>query len=456
MLLAIPVLIVLVGAALLWIALNPSRLIYFVPVLLAFEYRFRLATFSFDLVELCFVIMLLVCVLRAWEGKESQTRDELPPQWILVLLLAVFAFPGIFLEADTAHAASVYRDLMVPFVFLLAFLQARLDESQIHSLIRLASILAFANACLGIVQYATGNYEWFAGPLESDWQAYKTGLAKLSILGGFLGVQDTLPVGLYTGANNFACYLSLPLCLATTLAFSGDLQKRRRVICALAGTLMFLSLLFTIFRSGLLVFAASMMIVYLLLSPRRGTLRIFAILTVAGVIAFLFLTQGLFDWDQFGSFAGRQDMISETFTLMKSHPELLLTGGFTDLYHVQSRETQEIHNLALYSIVQYGLPATILFFAFFLRFFIRAVRAVLALSGVTRSVLAAIVASVAANVFLYGSTTMLIDSVQTSIWLLFWTGVAMYLIAYAPAPATSPSPYLLPSPILTAEHAKLT
>lgn len=456
MLLAIPVLITLFGALLLWVALSPSRLIYFVPVLLAFEYRFRLATFSFDLVELCFVIMMLVCVLRAWQGKESRTRDELPPQWVVVLLLAVFAFPGIFLEADTAHAASVYRDLMVPFLFLLAFLQARLDESQIHSLIKLACILAFANACLGIVQYATGHYLWFAGPLESDWQAYKTGLAKLSIFGDFLGVQDTLPVGLYTGANNFACYLSLPLCLASTLAFTRDLAKGRRLICALAAALMFLSLLFTIFRSGLLVFAASMMVVYLLLSPRRGTLRIVAVLALAGFIAFLFLTQGLFDWDQFGSFAGRQDMISETFTLMKSHPELLLTGGFTDLYHVQSRETQEIHNLALYSIVQYGLPATILFFVFFLRFFIRSVRAVLALSGVTRSALAAITSSIAANVFLYGSTTMLIDSVQTSIWLLFWTGVAMYLIAYAPVSATNPSRYLTSPAVFVTEHAKFT
>lgn len=364
MLLAIPIVVMALGAALLWIAANPSRLIYFVPVLLAFEYRFRLTTFSFDLSELCFVLMLLVCIVHAWEGKQSRTVHELPPQWLLVLFLAVSAFPGVFLESDTAHAASVYRDLMVPFLFLLAFLQARLDEKQIYSLIKFACILSFANACLGIVQYITGNYLWFAGPLEADWQAYKTGLAKLSIFGGFLGVQDTLPVGLYTGANNFACYLSLPLCLAVTLAFSPDLAKRKRLICAFAAVLMFVSLLFTIFRSGLLVFAASMMAVHLLLSRRRGFWRVAAVASLACLIAFLFLTQGLFDWDQFGSFAGRQDMISETFTLIKSHPELLLTGGFSDLYHVQSRETQEIHNLALYSIVQYGLPATILFFSF--------------------------------------------------------------------------------------------
>ena len=42
----------------------------------------------------------------------------------------------------------------------------------------------------------------------------------------------------------------------------------------------------------------------------------------------------------------------------------------------------------------------------------------------------AIAASIGANVFLYGSTTMLIDSVQTTIWLLFWAGIVHYLIAY--------------------------
>ena len=128
------------------------------------------------------------------------------------------------------------------------------------------------------------------------------------------------------------------------------------------------------FRSGLLVFAASMMTVYLFLSRRRGVLRVVTVSILACAIAILFLTQGLFDWDQFGSFEGRQEMISDAFTLMKAHPELLLTGGYTDLYHVQSRETQEIHNLALYSIVQFGLPATVVFFAFFIRLFRRAFR----------------------------------------------------------------------------------
>lgn len=456
MLLAIPIFLIALGTALFWIAASPSRLIYLLPVLLSFEYRLRLSNFSFDLSEMSFFIMVLVCLLRAWEGKQVGSKENLPTQRLLILLLAVSAFPSIFFESNMAHATSVYRDLMLPFLFLFVFLQAGLEEEQIHALIKLACILAFANACLGIVQYTTGNYLWFAGPDEAEWQAYKTGLAKLSIFGGFLGVQDTLPVGLYTGANNFACYLSLPLCLATTLAFSRDLARRKRLVCLMASALMFVCLLFTIFRSGLLVFAASMMAVYLFLSRRRGVLRVVTVGALAGLIAILFLTQGLFDWDQFGSFTGRQEMISDAFTLIKAHPELLLTGGYTDLYHLQSRETQEIHNLGLYSIVQYGLPATALFFAFFIRFFCRAIRAANVLTGLERSVLVAIVASIAGNVFLYGSTTMLIDSVQTSIWLLFWTGIASYLIAYATAEVRDSSPVFVPRSAMLPEHGKLT
>ncbi len=73
-----------------------------------------------------------------------------------------------------------------------------------------------------------------------------------------------------------------------------------------------------------------------------------------------------------------------------------------------------------------------------------------------KSVLVAIAASIAANIFLYGSTTMLIDSVQTSIWLLFWTGVASYLMAYATAEVRISSPAFVPRTVMLPEHGSLT
>lgn len=445
-LLSIPALTLLVAAFLFWMAFQPSRAIYLIPLLLSFEYRMRFSSFSFDLCELSLFIAAFVFLLRRWSSTHApQSPGVLTEGW-LILLLAIFALPAIFFESNTAHAASVYRDFLLPFLFFAVFAQAELEKRKLLALLKLAVAFALANAGFGIVQYFTGRYLWFAGPDEAEWQAYKTGLAKLSIFGDWLGVQDTLPTGLYTGANMFACFLSVPLCLTTALAFSPDLAKSQRRACLAAAVFMFICLLFTMFRSGLLVYAASLMAVYLYLGRRRTLLRLFTIAVLASILAVLFLTQGLFDWDQFGSFEGRQDMISAAFALLRAHPELLLTGGFNDLYHLQSKEMQEIHNLALYSIVQFGLPATVLFFAFVIRWIRRILRAARAASGLDRTLLVSIVASIAANVFLYGSSTMLIDSVQTSVWLMFWIAIAHGLAAHITASAKQPSPAFVHHP----------
>jgi O-Antigen ligase len=428
---AIPIVIASAALLLFWLASNPTRLVFLLPLLLAFEYRVRFSSFSFDLSELSLFLVCLLYFVRQWHGAfHCELMASSSGRW-LIPLLAICAFPAIFLEFNTAHAASVYRDLLLPFLFFAVFTQLRLEQRSIHTLIKLACLLTLANALLGIVQYATGNYLWFAGPEEAEWQAYKTGLAKLSIFGDWLAVQDTLPVGLYTGANMFGCFLSIPLCLTTALAFSEALPKWKRRASFLASMVILVCLLFTMFRSALLVYVASMLAIYLCLGRQRRVSRVLVVGVLATFVGALFLAQGVFDWDQFGSFEGRQEMISAALALIKAHPELLVTGGYTDLYHLQSKQTQEIHNLALYSIVQFGLPVTALFFAFFVGLIRRAWRAARVAHGIDRSLLIAIVASISANVFIYGASTMLIDSVQTSLWLLFWAGIANYLVGFA-------------------------
>src|SRR5580692_9593714 len=167
MLLVIPIFFIALVTALFWVAASPLRLIYVLPLLLSFEYRLRLSSFSFDLSELSFFVLVLVCLSRAWEGKRLGPVENVRPERLLILLLAVFAFPAIFFETNTAHAASVYRDLMVPFLFLFVFLKAGLEKEEIHTLIKLACVFALANAVLGIVQYITGDYLWFTGPDEA-------------------------------------------------------------------------------------------------------------------------------------------------------------------------------------------------------------------------------------------------------------------------------------------------
>ena len=430
MLLAIPVITLVFGMLLLRLANRPVRLIYVVPLLLAFEYRLQIGGMSFDIAECSVLVALLAWLAHAWEGRETASAKGISRDGWLIFLLALSAIPSIFFEYDFHHAASAYRDLLWPFFFFFVFVRIGLDSEQIGTLIKMTCLLALANAALGIAQFFTGNYVWLAGPDELEWQAYKTGLAKLSGLGGHLGIGDTLPVGLYTGANNFACYLSTPLCLVTTLAFSRQLTKRRQMANVIAAGILLACLLFTIFRSGLLIYAVSMMLLYLFLSSRKGVLRFFVVAALGIALALAFVSEGLFDWDQFGSIAGREKMISESWALIKAHPELLLTGGFTDLYHLQSKEPQEIHNLFLYSVVQFGLPATLLLYTFFIRLLWLALSIAKRASGPHRDVLAAVTVSLGCNIFLYGATTMLIDSVQTTIWLLFWTGIAAHLALF--------------------------
>ncbi len=452
MFLLIPAIILAMGFLLLRLAEKPGRLIYIVPVLLGFEYRVRPGLFSMDLAELCVVAVLGVWLIRHWKQAAADSPGETSRETVLILGLAICAAPSILFESNMAHAASVYRDLMVPFLFFFLLVGCRLERQQVHTLIKLACTLALANACLGILQYATGNFLWFAGAEEAEWQEYKIGLARLSIFGESLAPGNVLPIGLYTGANNFACFLLLPLCLATTLAFTRGIVRRWRALCLAASLLLFACLLLTIFRSGLVVFAASMTLIFLLLHPEKKFARVSAVAGLLALLGFLFLTQGILDWDQFGSFQGREEMISAAVRLVKAHPEVLLTGGFSDLYRAQSRETQEIHNLALYSVVHYGLPATILLFAFFLRFFRRAMKAARGMQGAERNVLVATCASITATFFLYGTTTMVIDSVQTSIWLLFWVGMGGYLIEFQKrATVARPERSTLPAIVLPAQ-----
>jgi|GEM_PF-2684219 len=448
-LLAIPVIVGVLAFLLYCIASRPARIIFLIPFLLGFEYRVRLSAFSFDVSELLLLIVGLVCVFPPKIAGSTPTRRHSADYLWFVLPLAILAAPAVILESNTAHAASVYRDFVLPFVFFLALVRADIGARQVAALIKLTIAVMVANAGLGLIQYFSGNYLFLAAPIELEWQSYKTGLAKLSAFGDWIGVNDTLPVGLFTGANMFACFLSLPLCVTTVLAFSPSLRKSSRGICLVAAAVMLVCLTFTIFRSGLIVYAASLIVCYLYLG-KRSLLRLVTVSVLAGVLAALFFAPGVFDWDQFGSFQGREDMISAAVALVRSHPELLFFGGYTDLYHLQSRESQEIHNLALYSIVQFGLPATVLFFTFFARIAFRALRAARAADGLLRALLASIVISISANVFLYGLSTMLIDSVQTSLWFMFWAGIAHNLTArievrdQAPAVVAAPVRAALP------------
>ena len=417
-------------AAVLCLMTGRDRLVYIIPLLLAFECRVRLGAVSFDLSELTVVFAMSVWLLDPGDEKRLDVANRVSTNGVLIALLGVFALPSVFLEDHFLHSVSTYRDLMVPFVFLFCFLKAGIDLPQLRKLVVAACCLILFNAILGIIQFKTGNYLWFANEDEMDWQVYKIGLVKISLLGEFLGIKDALPAGLYSGTNNFGLYLTIPLCICGTVVLSRNFARRERVFCLLASATLFVCLVLTIFRSGLLVYFTSILAIYLFVTPRFRQVRLIAVLLIAATFAVFFLSQGVFDFDSFGTFSARQGMLSDAWTLIKSHPEVLLAGGFTDLYHQQFRQEQEIHNLMLYAIVKYGLLATLCFYCIVGFALWRAVRAVKTSVGPERDILLSLTVSLSANVFLCGLSTMIIDSVQTTIWLLFWLGITIHLTTW--------------------------
>src|SRR5580704_13104819 len=128
MFLLIPAIILAAGMLLLGLAARPARLIYMVPLLLAFEYRVRPSIFSIDVAELCVVAVLGVWLVRRWEQLTPDSLPETSRESILILALAMCAAPSILFESNTAHAVSVYRDLMAPFLFFFLLVRCRLER----------------------------------------------------------------------------------------------------------------------------------------------------------------------------------------------------------------------------------------------------------------------------------------------------------------------------------------
>src|SRR5271169_4519521 len=121
MLMVLPAMVLVLGILLLLLANRPVRWIYTVPLLLAFEYRVQMGGFSMDLAELSVLVALFVWLARTWEGKQTISAKSISRDGVAVFLLAVCALPSIFFEYNFHHAASVYRDLLLPFFFFFVF-----------------------------------------------------------------------------------------------------------------------------------------------------------------------------------------------------------------------------------------------------------------------------------------------------------------------------------------------
>jgi len=424
--LTLGLLIVLICASLWWVA-SPTRVLYAIPLLVAFEFRNRYWGVSFEFVELCLVIAVIAWLWQFWSGGPAAGPAASQRDRGLLLLLAILAFPSIFFEDNLQHALSSYRDLLIPVTFFFFFGSLRMGSALLIRILKLSFVLALGNAALGILQYQTGYGLWFASGDELVWQAYKTGLIHAAEMASSIGLGESLAIGAYGGANNFATYLTVPFCLAGVLACSKELSRKKRAAFAAAAAVLFVALACTLFRSELLIAALSSVVLFLLLSPHITKRHIGIVAIAGGLLLSVFLMPGFLDWDQYGTLTGRWEMSGDALDLLAKHPLQSMVGGMSDLYHRHYAQPQDVHSMVLYCILQFGMPATLVFLGLITRWVVRCWRAAKTANGLSKKVLLAMLVPVAANIFLYGQTTMLFDSVQISMLLFFWLGVTSCL-----------------------------
>jgi hypothetical protein len=428
---------VAIGGSVLSIALaqRPTLLLYLVPLMLSVEYRIELGFFSFTLAEVSAIMVWIVALLRIWNNRKSHLKKI---ELILLLFTIITAFPGVFLESDTRHALSVYRDFTVPLIFFAGFLSLGLSRQQTVRLVKLFVLVSVASAILGIIQYRTDNYLWFMRPEDERWQSFKTGFLRGSMIGQLLGVKSTLATGLFATTNNFAAYLVIPLILAFALATLPSSSLRERLWWKASFILLLVTLFFTFSRSSLFTFlAAWVFLVWFRRKRRLSVLALTGVVAIGILLIGLVLLSGVVSWDQLGTFRGRGTMFQAGLELLTDHPEALIAGGFTEDYRAHYYGAQLVHNLPLYVILQFGLLTVVswlLLVAVELR---SALKVVHSEDQEIKSLGLALFGGLAFTVFLYAQTTSFVDSVQSSLWLFFWMGIGAHLYRFYQADVLS-------------------
>lgn len=407
------------------LTLRPALLLYTVPLLLSVEYRLELGFASFALAELSAVLVWIVSLLRIRRRHRILLKRN---EVVLLIFIMIVALPSIFFERDARHALSVYRDFTIPLIFFAGFMSAGLSRQQTIKLIKVFVLLATVSAILAILQFRTGNYMWTMRPEDRFWQDFKTGFIRSSAVGQLFGVEDTLPVGLYSTTNNFASFLVIPTVLAFALAILPSRSRSERLLWKASFVALFAGLLLTFSRSSLITFLAAWL--FLMIFRRKDRVSSYRFAVFGGAVLLLsglMLGSGILSWDQLGTLQGRMSMFQAGLKLLNEHPEALLTGGFTEDYLARYYQEQLIHNLPLYMALQFSFLAAL---AWLLLVIIK-LRYIL---GVIHSrdkemgfLGLALFGGVFATVFIYAQTTSFADSVQSSLWLFFWMGIGSYL-----------------------------
>jgi len=380
---------------------------------------------SFTLVELSTILVwLLVACCPPQVAGRKVFRSLLP----LLLMLMTAGFFSVFQDSDAKHAASVYRDFVLPVVFLLGFLLLPLGHEQVLFLIKLFILGAAACSILALVQFATDAGMWTANEQQEAWQEFKAGMIRETFWGRLLGVGHTLPVGLSSATNNLASFLIFPAAAVLPLCSDRVPVCEGRRVWRLSFCLMTAALVVSCSRGPLLtVIAAALCFRWLSRAGRVTAGKLVSCALMTGAAATALLWTGLLSWDALGTGEGRLEMAGDAVDLIRSRPAMLMAGGVTGEYQETYHRDQVVHNSLLYIILQFGLPALILSAWIVLSQVRQMLRGIGDSDSAVSRVGLAVLCGVTVNLLLFMQTTSFFDSVQASFILYFWIGLGVHL-----------------------------
>jgi hypothetical protein len=399
--------------------------------LLGIEYRIRFDSFSFTLAELSLPLALVALLFGIRKGLTKQF-DSL--YFVALIMIAMFGLTSVLAAPDTLHAMSVYRDLLAPCLFFGILLSIPLSRHDVSILVKAYVAVATINACLGIVQFYTGQFVWFHEPDGYVSEAAKVAQIRQSVLGALLGIKDNLPVGLYAGMNNFASYLVPPCLMSLALSRMKPLSKRSRFGWRAATVILTFGLILTFSRASVLSLGLGIPLTIRAIAKARLRVAVTGLVLLVGLaIMVAVIGSGVVSWDDLGTGAGRIDMVTNGLAFLESHPIVLLLGGGTWNYFAEYSATQVVHNLCVYLVLQFGVVVAGAWLFIVTTAQLRAFRQLPRVEGNHQLLALALWASAFVTLYIYGQTASFADMVQAAMWLFLLQALAIHLLRREPA-----------------------
>lgn len=243
----LPVLIII-------ISIRPELVVALLIINLAVEYRFQ-AKISFTNYEIIlFLCLLVLLLLRKNNSHDSLGKNSIS---IVILIFCIYSIINGLLAPNLERALSLVRGTIEGFLFYIMLNEFAIRRFNTRQWLRwLTDLFIYTGtiaAIIGLIQYFTGGFGW-------EGIMYPRGY-----LGNFFGIGNPmvrLANGGFEHFNTLAQFLDLTLPLSVVLIFM-DQKNKKYWLCSM---IMFLGLIVTYSRGGLLGLFISLLFVCLVLT----------------------------------------------------------------------------------------------------------------------------------------------------------------------------------------------